>query len=64
MASFSPAEDAADKPIYFVGVQWESKEDFSRRFFGEISFYLYGQPSARDWRAVAIFAAKTPEGEG
>nr|WP_017719829.1 DUF2887 domain-containing protein [Oscillatoria sp. PCC 10802] len=58
MASFSPAEDAPDKPIYFVEVQFQPKEDFYARFFGESFLYLYRKPSARDWRAVAIFARR------
>jgi predicted transposase YdaD len=32
---FDPAEDAPEKPIYFVGVQFQSKEDFNARFFSD-----------------------------
>jgi predicted transposase YdaD len=37
---FMPPEDDTDKPIYFVEVQFQEKEDFWWRFLAEIFVYL------------------------
>ncbi len=49
--------------IYFVEVQFQGKEDFYWRLFGEIAAYLAQYQPPNDCQAVAIFASRNLEPE-
>ncbi|MBD0266263.1 MAG: Rpn family recombination-promoting nuclease/putative transposase, partial [Tolypothrix sp. Co-bin9] len=56
---FEPEPDSYPNPIYFVEVQFKSKNDFYWRLFGEIFVYLMQYQPKQDWVAVAVFASRS-----
>jgi predicted transposase/invertase (TIGR01784 family) len=50
-----------NKPIYFVEVQFQSKQSFYNDFLGEIFLYLSQFNPQNDWKIVAIFAKPSLE---
>jgi len=56
---FLPITESPNSLIYFVEVQFQAKPDFYWRLFAEIAIYLNQYQPPNDWRAVAIFAARS-----
>jgi len=55
------APDTTDKPIYFVEVQFQKKDNFYWEFLSEIFLYLSQYQPQNDWKAVAIFSDESLE---
>ncbi len=58
---FIPTTD--DKPIFFLEVQFQPKNDFYWEYLSEIFLYLNQYRPANKWQAVAIFAKRNCEPE-
>jgi predicted transposase/invertase (TIGR01784 family) len=58
---FIPSSDEFTDLLYFVEVQFHSKENFYRRLFAEIFIYLEQYQPPNNWAAVAIFASRNLE---
>ncbi|HIK11158.1 MAG TPA: Rpn family recombination-promoting nuclease/putative transposase, partial [Oscillatoriaceae cyanobacterium M33_DOE_052] len=56
---FLPITEDPNSLIYFVEVQFQAKPDFYWPLFAEIAIYLNQYQPPNDWRAVAIFAARS-----
>ncbi|MCT7966730.1 Rpn family recombination-promoting nuclease/putative transposase [Laspinema sp. D1] len=54
-----PPEGENERLIYFLEVQFQKKDDFYWRFFGEIFVYLSQYQPLQDFQAVAIFASRS-----
>jgi predicted transposase/invertase (TIGR01784 family) len=52
-----------NKPIYFIEVQFQYKENFYWELLSEIFLYLNQYRPSQDWQAVAIFAKRNCEPE-
>ena len=52
-----------DKPIFFLEVQFQPKNDFYWEFLSEIFLYLNQFRPSNKWQAVAIFAKRNCEPE-
>jgi len=52
-----------DKPIFFIEVQFQPKNDFYWEFLAEIFLYLNQFRPINKWQAVAIFAKRNCEPE-
>jgi predicted transposase/invertase (TIGR01784 family) len=52
-----------DKPIFFLEVQFQPKDDFYWEFLSEIFLYLNQFRPSNKWQAVAIFAKRNCEPE-
>jgi predicted transposase/invertase (TIGR01784 family) len=48
-----------EKPVIFVEVQFQPKNDFYWAFISEVFLYLNQYKPAQDWQAVAIFARRS-----
>ncbi|MFM7368166.1 MAG: Rpn family recombination-promoting nuclease/putative transposase [Sphaerospermopsis kisseleviana] len=51
--------DRGEKPIYFVEVQFQPKQEFYWEFITEINIYLNQYKPQQDWQAVALFAKRS-----
>ncbi|MBS3028715.1 MAG: Rpn family recombination-promoting nuclease/putative transposase [Dolichospermum sp. DET50] len=51
--------DSAEKPIYFVEVQFQNKPEFYWELITEINIYLNQYKPQQDWQAVALFAKRS-----
>ena len=51
--------DSGEKPIYFVEVQFQPKQEFYWEFITEINIYLNQYKPQQDWQAVALFAKRS-----
>jgi predicted transposase/invertase (TIGR01784 family) len=60
---FVPTEEASQKPVYFVEVQFQGDDHFYQRFFAEMFLYLDQHPETPDWRAVVIYPRRSVEQE-
>lgn len=58
---FIPTTD--DKPIFFIEVQFQPKNDFYWEYLSEIFLYLNQYRPVNKWQAVAIFARRNCEPE-
>ncbi len=58
---FIPTTD--DKPIFFIEVQFQPKNDFYWEYLSEIFLYLNQYRPINKWQAVAIFARRNCEPE-
>ncbi|MEI6330060.1 MAG: Rpn family recombination-promoting nuclease/putative transposase [Pseudanabaena sp. ELA645] len=58
---FIPTTD--DKPIFFIEVQFQPKNDFYWEYLSEIFLYLNQYRPINKWQAVAIFAKRNCEPE-
>jgi predicted transposase/invertase (TIGR01784 family) len=58
---FIPTTD--DKPIFFIEVQFQPKNDFYWEYLSEIFLYLNQYRPSNKWQAVAIFAKRNCEPE-
>jgi len=56
---FVPPEDALDKRIYFVEVQFQKTDDFYWDLFGEIYLCLKQYKPKQNWLAVAVFSKRS-----
>ena len=56
--------DSAEKPIYFVEVQFQNKPEFYWELITEINIYLNQYKPQQDWQAVALFAKRSLDVEG
>jgi predicted transposase/invertase (TIGR01784 family) len=54
-----PPEGDNDRLIYFLEVQFQKKEAFYWRFFGEIFVYLGQYQPLQEFQAVAIFSSRS-----
>jgi predicted transposase/invertase (TIGR01784 family) len=54
---------ANDKPIFFIEVQFQPKNDFYWELLSEVFLYLNQYRPTQDWQAVAIFAKHNFEPE-
>ena len=52
-----------DKPIFFIEVQFQPKNDFYWEYLSEIFLYLNQYRPKQEWQAVAIFARRSFEPE-
>jgi predicted transposase/invertase (TIGR01784 family) len=50
--------NSAEKPIYFVEVQFQNKPEFYWELITEINIYLNQYKPQQDWQAVALFAKR------
>ena len=50
--------DSAEKPIYFVEVQFQNRAEFYWELITEINIYLNQYKPQQDWQAVALFAKR------
>jgi predicted transposase/invertase (TIGR01784 family) len=50
--------DSAEKPIYFVEVQFQNNPEFYWELITEINIYLNQYKPQQDWQAVALFAKR------
>ena len=55
---FMPPENDIKKPIYFVEVQFQDREDFWWRFLAEIFVYLGQYKPQNEWLIIALFASR------
>jgi predicted transposase/invertase (TIGR01784 family) len=53
----------SEKPIFFIEVQFQPKDDFYWEFLSEIFLYLNQFRPSNKWQAVAIFAKRNCEPE-
>ena len=51
--------DSAEKPIYFVEVQFQNRAEFYWELITEINIYLNQYKPQQDWQAVALFAKRS-----
>jgi predicted transposase/invertase (TIGR01784 family) len=56
---FLPHENAPDRPIYFVEVQFQSDPQFYSRFFAEIFLYLHKTELENDWRGIVVYPRRS-----
>ncbi len=58
---FTPVQETAQLPVYFLEVQFQTDPQFYRRFFAEIFLYLRQNPNVILWRAVMVYAQRSNE---
>ncbi len=56
---FFPPDQATEKPIYFVEVQFQKKPEFYWDLIAEISMYMQQYKPKQQWKAIAIFAKRS-----
>lgn len=58
---FLPPNDAQERPVYFVEVQFQKDPYLYHRFFAEIFLFLDQNKLTNDWHAVVIYPKRSTE---